>query len=74
MNLFIKQKQTHSYIKQIYGYQREKRIGESADQEFGISRYKLLYTKQIKNKVPQYITENYIQYLVLKYNRKEHEK
>ena len=39
--------------------------------EFGISRYKLLYIKQINNKDLLYSTGNYIQYLVITYNGKE---
>ena len=42
--------------------------------EFGISRYKLLYRKQINNKVLLYSTGNYIQYPVINYNGKEYEK
>ena len=44
------------------------------NEEFGISRYKLLYIKQINNKVLLYSTGNYIQYPVIKHNRKEYEK
>ena len=44
------------------------------NQEFGISRYKLLYIKQIKNKVLLYSTGNYIQYPVINHNGKEYEK
>ena len=43
-------------------------------QEFGISRYKLLYIKQINNKVLLYSTGNYIQYLVITHNGKGYEK
>ena len=39
-----------------------------------ISRYKVLYIKQINNKVLLYNTRNYIQYLVINHNGKEHEK
>ena len=38
------------------------------NEEFGISRYTLLYTKI--NKVPLYSTGNYIQYLVISYSEK----
>ena len=51
--------------KETYGYQR----GEG---EFGISRYKLLYIKQINNKVLLYSTGNYSQYLVITYNGREY--
>ena len=42
------------------------------NQEFGISRYKLLYIKQINNKVLLYSTGNYIQYSVINHNKKEY--
>ena len=45
VNLFTKQKQTHRYRKQIYSQQREKGQGQIINQEFGISKYKLLYIK-----------------------------
>ena len=50
------------------------RGGRGINKEFGISRYKLLYIKEINNKVLLYSTENYIQYLVINYNGKESEK
>ena len=40
------------------------------DQQFGINIYTLLYIKQITNKDLLYSTGNYIQYLVITYNRK----
>ena len=49
MKLFTKQKQTHT--KQTY------RKGGRDNQKFGISRYKLLYIKQINNKIPLYIAQ-----------------
>ena len=39
--------------------------------EFGISRWKLLYTEWINNKVLLYSTGNYIQYPVINHNGKE---
>ena len=44
------------------------------DWEFGIGRYKLLYTKWINNKILLYSTGNYIQYPTINHNRKEYEK
>ena len=44
------------------------------NKEFGVSKYKLLYMKQINNKVLLYSTGNYSQYLVIIYNGKESEK
>ena len=73
MNLFTKQKQTHSYRKQIYGYQRGKGEGR-INQEFGISRCKLLYIEWIKNKVLLYSTGNCTQYFVITCKGKEPEK
>ena len=72
MKLFTKQKQTHRCRKQTYGYQEEKGVG-GINQEFGISRYKLRYIKQINNKVLLYSTGNYIQYSVITYMGKESE-
>ena len=72
-NLSTKQKYTHRHRKQTYGYQRGKGIGEGC-QEFGLSRYKLLYVKQISNKDLLYSTGNCIQYRVINYNGKESEK
>ena len=43
------------------------------NQEFGISRYKLLYIRQINNKVLLYSVGNYTQYLVINYKGKEYE-
>ena len=42
--------------------------------EFGISRCKLLHIEQINNKVLLYSRDNYIQYPMKKYNRKEYKK
>ena len=72
MNLFTKQKQSHRQRKQIYGYQMVN--GGGVDWEFGINRYTLLYIKQINNKDLLYSTGNYIQDLVITYNKKESEK
>ena len=44
------------------------------DWEFGIGRYKLLYTKWINNKTLLYSTGNYIQYPVINHNGKGYEK
>ena len=44
------------------------------DWEFGISGYKLVYIGWVNNKVRQYSTGNYIQYLVTTYDGKESEK
>ena len=44
------------------------------DWEFGIGRYKLLYTKWINNKILLYSTGNYIQYFVINHNGKEYDK
>ena len=68
-----KQKQTCRYRQQTYGYQRQKERG-GINEEFGISRYTLLYIKEINNKDLLYNTGNCIQYLVITYNGKESEK
>ena len=48
--------------------------GERKDQEFGISRCKLLYIGWINNKVLLYSTGNYVQYPVINHNLKEYKK
>ena len=48
--------------------------GGGINWEFGISKYTLLYVKQINNKDLLYCTRNYIRYLVITYNGKESEK
>ena len=53
LNLFTKQKHTHRCRKQTYGYQREKGW-RRINWEFGISKYRLLYIKQVNNKVLLY--------------------
>ena len=73
MNLFIKQKQTHRYRKQAYGYQRGMGVG-GINQEFGSNLYMLLYIKQVNNKDLLYSTGNYTQYFVITYMEKESEK
>ena len=70
MNLYTKQKQTHRYRKQTYGYQRGK--WEGINQEFGI--YTLLCLKQITIKGLLCSAENYSQYFVITYKGKESEK
>ena len=42
------------------------------DWEFEISRYKLLYTEWVSNKVLVYSTGNYIHYLVINHEEKEY--
>ena len=49
------------------------RDGGGMNWEFGISRCKLLYREWINNKA-LYSTGNYIQYPVIKHNRKEKER
>ena len=68
MNLFVKQKQTYRHRKQTYSYQRGE--GGRVNQAFGISRYPLLYIKQINKDLP-YSTGNYIQYIVINHKGKE---
>ena len=72
MNLYTKQKQTHRYRKQTYGYQRGK--WEGINEEVGINTYTLLYIKQIPNKDLLYSTGNYTQYFIIIYKGKESEK
>ena len=70
MNIFTKQKQTHRYRKQIYGYQIE--WGE-INYKLEINIYTFLYIKQVNNKDLQYTTGNYIRFLVIIYKESEKE-
>ena len=72
MNLYTKQKQTHRYRKQAYGYQRGKGGRERDKLEVGINRHKLhkiLYIKQISKDL-LYSIGSYIQYLAITNNGK----
>ena len=64
MNLFIKQKLSHRYRKQTYGYQGR---GGGTYWETGIDIYTVQYIQQITNKNLLYSTGNYSQYSVLTY-------
>ena len=69
-NLFAKQKQTHRHRKQTYGTKGEQENAEQGEgwinEEFGISKYRLLYIYIDKQQGPDvYSTGNYIQYLVI---------
>ena len=69
-NEFIYKTETDSQTQRT----KEKGSEGERNQEFGISRYKLLYIKYIGNKVQLYRTGNYIQYSIIKHNGKEYEK
>ena len=45
--------------------------GRGMEWEVGVSRCKLLYIEWISNKVLLYVTENYIQYLMINSNGKK---
>ena len=62
MNLFARQKQTPRHRKQAYSYQRGR--------EKGIQMHNTINKIDLSNKVLLYSTENYIQYLIINYNRK----
>ena len=70
-NLFMKQKETHRENKVMI---TKREGGEGINSEFGISRYELLYVKQINNKVLLHSTGDYIHYPVINCNGKEYEK
>ena len=69
-NLFNKKKQTQRQNKQTIVTKAE-REEEGINQEYGISRYKLLYIKQRNKKILLCIIQNYIQYLLINHNLKE---
>ena len=65
-NELIYKMEIDSQRKQSYGYQ------SAGGDKLGVdSRYKLLYIKQIKNKVLLYSIGNNIQYPVINHNGKE---
>ena len=45
-------------------------VGRGVTEEFGISRFKLVYIEWINKKILLYSIRNYIQYLVINYNGK----
>ena len=74
-NALIYETETDSQTqKASLGLPKGKEAEVGINQEFGISRYKVLYIKYINNKVLQYSTGNYIQHSVINHNRKEYEK
>ena len=73
MNLFTKQKQSHRYRKQTYGYQRGK-VGGGINWEIRIDTYTLLFIKQKSNENLLYSTGNSTQYSVMTYMGKESKK
>ena len=66
--LFMKKTHRYRHRKQTYGNQKG-----GINQEFGITRYTLLYIRIDKHKDLLYGTENYIQYLAVTRNGKESE-
>ena len=52
----------------------ERVAGVGINQEFGIKRYLLLYIKEKNKKHLLYCTEDYIEYLIIIYNRNDSEK
>ena len=74
MNIFMKQKQTHSHREQSCGCQGREGVGERCIRSLGISRCKLSYTGWINNKVPLCSTRKYIQYPVANHNGKKYER
>ena len=55
MNLFTKQKQTHSQRKQTYGYQREKGVGKNKgvwDYQIQTTAYKIDKQQDLCSKRP----------------------
>ena len=71
MNL---QKQTDSQIKKTNLWLPKGRRRIWLNYEFEISRHKLLYIKQLNNKVVPYRKGNYAEYPVISHNEKEYEK
>ena len=59
INLSTKQKQTHRHREQICGCQKGGG-GSEIDGEFGVGRWKTLYSEWMSNRVLLYSTGNYI--------------
>ena len=73
INLFTKQKQTHTHRKQTSDYQRGKWWKRDKLGVWDLWIHTTIY-KYKSNKDLLYSTGNYIQYLVITYNAKESEK
>ena len=73
MNLSTKQKQTTDIENRLV-VAKGRGGGGGLDWEFGVSRYKLVHTEWINNKVLLYSTGNYIQYPVINHNGKEYKR
>ena len=71
MNLYTKQKWIHRHRKQIYGYQREKRVGRDKlalwDQKIYFTIYEIDKQQGLNS------TGNYSQYFTIIYKGKESE-
>ena len=67
--LCVKQKWNLRHREQTDGC-KEEEVKGGMDWEVGVSRYKLLHTKRINNKNLHYSTENYIQYLRIKQQKR----
>ena len=72
MNLSMKQKQIYRHSRFVLA--KGSKGGGRKDWEFGVSRYKLVYTEWINNKVLLDSTGNCIRYLVRNHNGKAYEK
>ena len=71
MSLSIKQKQTHRHREQTCGCQGQG-VGGRMDQEYRVSRDKLLYREWINDKILLYSTGNCIQSPGINNNEKEY--
>ena len=67
INISAERKQTHRNREQTCGCQGGGE-GSGMDEEFGVSRFKLLYLEWISNEDLLYSTGNYIQSLGIEHN------
>ena len=67
INISAERKQTHRNREQTCGCQWGGG-GSEMDEEFGVSRFKLLYLEWISNEDPLYSTGNYIQSLGIEHS------
>ena len=69
VKLCVKQIWNHRHREQTDGC-KEEEVKGGVDWEAGVSRYKILHTEWISNKNLHYSTENYIQYLMIKQQKR----
>ena len=67
------EKQTHRHREQTYACQAGRRLGEGWSRRLVLAEANY-YIEGIKDEVPLYTTENYVQYPMINHNRDEYKK